>query len=414
MVRGRMAITYLVLLALPTLVHAGVVDSSEDFDEWSQQAGQVTTIGFTDLPSFTLLDDQYADLGVTFPGTDSISGPSSVSYPQDGWGVNAAEELHVVFDQPQTAIGAHHISAIAFQLYSDGELVYQTPVGEDFHGGPEDFAGLVSSVPFDEAFLYKTSFINPDDPGDFSFAIDNFYFNNPVPGPASIALFGAACLFTQRRRRNRRNTQNANLRLRGSHMPSPRRAVVPVLSALSISLLAATAHAEDQTFEDFNAWSSESQPVTTIDFDMPPGTFVVDQYSDEGVIFPGYDITDYGFYAQDNLGLSGFEEIHAIFDSPRTSIGMHFPSIIQVELFNDGELIYDSGSVGAQEIDNFFGVVTEQPFDRALISDPQGFPPAFTVNIDNLYFGPPVPAPGALTIFAASVLLAPGRKRRRA
>ena len=36
-----------------------------------------------------------------------------------------------------------------------------------------------------------------------------------------------------------------------------------------------------------------------------------------------------------------------------------------------------------------------------------------TVAIDNIYFGPPIPAPGALAILAMSLCVVPGRRRCR-
>jgi hypothetical protein len=57
----------------------------------------------------------------------------------------------------------------------------------------------------------------------------------------------------------------------------------------------------------------------------------------------------------------------------------------------------------------FSGVISTIPFDTVVIKDPFG---ANTL-IDDLYFGPPIPAPGALAILGLAGLMC-SQKRRRA
>jgi MYXO-CTERM domain-containing protein len=52
--------------------------------------------------------------------------------------------------------------------------------------------------------------------------------------------------------------------------------------------------------------------------------------------------------------------------------------------------------------------VSPQPFDEIRITDPVGS----QVSIDDLHFGPPIPAPGALGLFGFA-LLGAHRCRRR-
>jgi len=71
-------------------------------------------------------------------------------------------------------------------------------------------------------------------------------------------------------------------------------------------------------------------------------------------------------------------------------------------------LFYTSSKFGVGGIGNFGGLVSTEPFDRAVIWDYGSYP---NVNLDDLHFGPPIPAPSALPFVSAALLAA--RRRRR-
>jgi MYXO-CTERM domain-containing protein len=122
------------------------------------------------------------------------------------------------------------------------------------------------------------------------------------------------------------------------------------------------------------------------------------------------DGSDYVFFGptfEDGIGVSGaFDEIWLSFNEPMGWLGVDFPGAIQISLFRSNELIYASGefvAIGGQIA--FGGLVSSEAFDSALLVDPEG-----GVFIDNLHFGPPIPAPGALALLGVGV---PGVSRRR-
>ncbi len=84
---------------------------------------------------------------------------------------------------------------------------------------------------------------------------------------------------------------------------------------------------------------------------------------------------------------------------------MDFPGLVQFELFHNGEPVYTS-TVFSDILGNFAGLLSTQPFDAALISDPSDD----AVFIDDLHFG--VPTPPTLALLAFAALIACRRRRR--
>jgi MYXO-CTERM domain-containing protein len=144
---------------------------------------------------------------------------------------------------------------------------------------------------------------------------------------------------------------------------------------------------------------------------FPEYTVLTDHYSSLGVTFTdGIDLVvfDSGFL-NDGVGLYGaIDSITVEFSAPMHVIAANFPGHIQFKLFRSGDLIYESDIVSGGFLGNFFGLISGEPFDEAVILDPTG-----AVYIDDLYFGPPIPAPpvGAMMVGAAAMACA--RRRRR-
>ena len=139
------------------------------------------------------------------------------------------------------------------------------------------------------------------------------------------------------------------------------------------------------------------------------GTPIDEQYARLGVHFvDGYDFVlccDYETFPQDGAGLDGNELVDLVFDVPMHSIAADFPGMLTIDLYYEGEFFYRSSVFGGSGIGWFGGLVSTEPFDRAVISDYDD-----NVAIDDLHFGPPIPAPSAVFIVGAALLTA--RQRR--
>jgi hypothetical protein len=172
-----------------------------------------------------------------------------------------------------------------------------------------------------------------------------------------------------------------------------------------------SAWAEVIEYEEKSDWLDAVGEFTTIGFtEFPHGTWVFEQYAHLGAHFvDGADIIlccDPESFPEDGAGLNGNTEVHVVFDEPLTHIALDFPGATIIELFRGGELIYTSDEFGGSGIGNFGGLVTTDPFDEVIIHDPVDF----AVFIDDIHFGPPIPAPGVLSLFALGFI---GSTRRR-
>ena len=178
-----------------------------------------------------------------------------------------------------------------------------------------------------------------------------------------------------------------------------------VLCAIPLTL---SAHAGVQEFTDKDEWIDAVGEFTTIGFtEFPNGTFVTDQYADLGILFTdGNDIIvccGKETFPEDGAGLDGNGDIAVAFDTPQLWIGADFPGLLRIELYQDGRLFYVSDDYGQNPVGNFVGLLSNEPFDAALLIDAAG-----EAEIDDLHFG--VPAPGTLPLLALGAL---GTRRRR-
>ncbi|HMP38500.1 MAG TPA: hypothetical protein PKC43_13765 [Phycisphaerales bacterium] len=96
------------------------------------------------------------------------------------------------------------------------------------------------------------------------------------------------------------------------------------------------------------------------------------------------------------------------FSTPMTAIGVHLPSFFQYELSSNGELIALSFHLASMGPGSFAGIISEIPFDRAIIRSTGG---ASTV-IDTRFSGGAIPGPGGVAVLLGGCGLL-GRGRRR-
>jgi MYXO-CTERM domain-containing protein len=186
---------------------------------------------------------------------------------------------------------------------------------------------------------------------------------------------------------------------------------VPLLVATSVLLMARPLTAQVVEYTNFAQWQSAAGSYTTITFtEYQHFTIIADQYESLGAIFTdGNDFiyeAGIGLFPQDGFGLAGnFESpISIAFATPQTSIAVHYPAAVQFELTFQGTLI---STTQFSTVTGFFaGIVSAQPFDTVVLSNWFGS----NTNIDNLYFAPGIPAPGALALLGVAAL---GARRRR-
>jgi hypothetical protein len=186
-----------------------------------------------------------------------------------------------------------------------------------------------------------------------------------------------------------------------------------LLSALSILLAATAASGDVIEFTDASKWQDAVGEFTTIDFTQhPAGTIITDQYEDLGILFTdGNDvILDSSVFLNDGFGLWGpaFDDVTVEFETVQRWIAVDFPGAVVIQLYCDGELLFESRLFGGSGEGFFGGLISSEPFDAAFIFDPT----LDGVAIDDLHFGPPIPAPPAGAVILMSIILA-GRRRRR-
>jgi hypothetical protein len=165
-------------------------------------------------------------------------------------------------------------------------------------------------------------------------------------------------------------------------------------------------------YRDKEEWEAAAGSWSTADFTgFPDNTPIDEQYAYLGVHFvDGYDFVvldpAHTTFPNDGAGLDGNELVDLVFDAPMYWIAADFPGLLLIDLYYEGELFYSSNVFGVGGVGNFGGLVSTEPFDRAVIWDYDD-----NVAMDDLHFGPPIPAPSALCIVSAALLTA--RQRRR-
>jgi hypothetical protein len=194
-------------------------------------------------------------------------------------------------------------------------------------------------------------------------------------------------------------------------MINKRTTITALLLGSMVSAVSSPAPADIVEYVDKEVWEAGVEQVTTIGFsDLPDGTWVTEQYAGLGVHFvDGWDQVIYGeSFLEDGAGIAGGEYVELVFDQSMYWIAADFPGNLGFDLYFEGEFLYRSTEFGTGGYGNFGGLVSTEPFDRAVLWEYGTHPNVF---IDDLHFGPPIPAPTALSMFTAALLA--GRRRRR-
>ncbi|MDY7109327.1 MAG: hypothetical protein SYC29_11895 [Planctomycetota bacterium] len=182
------------------------------------------------------------------------------------------------------------------------------------------------------------------------------------------------------------------------------------MALLATGICAAITRAEIVEYDEKDEWEAAAGSWSTADFTgFPDDTLITEQYAYLGVHFvDGWDFVVLGNgFINDGAGLDGNQVIDLVFDAPMYSIAADFPGTLTIDLYYEGDFFYRSNYFGGSGIGWFGGLVSTEPFDRALIWDFDE-----QVNLDDLHFGPPIPAPSALCILSAALLRACRRRER--
>lgn len=151
------------------------VIETEDKDEWFALVRDVSMIDFTGTSFLAPIIGQYEQWGIGF-GTTVASGSFGSDSREDGWGATGSngQAIQVSFNTPQYWIATDYVSQVKIELYADGALVYAS---SNFgQGGAFQFAGLVSTKPFDAVVIDRWKPTG-------SVIVDNLYV-----GPARAAI----------------------------------------------------------------------------------------------------------------------------------------------------------------------------------------------------------------------------------
>ncbi len=167
------------------------VADAENSGQWFAGAGDFTTIPFTGLPTFTLVQEQYASFGIHFSlmlGANAIRHNPSL-YWQDEWGLGSSSNIVMQFDMPMRGFAAYHWGGVSWKFYSGTTLVYST---DELSGSTQlanRFSGFFGGVTFDRVRGWYGS----PTPEMDHFGFDNIYFSTvPAPATAIVALGGMA------------------------------------------------------------------------------------------------------------------------------------------------------------------------------------------------------------------------------
>ena len=184
-----------------------------------------------------------------------------------------------------------------------------------------------------------------------------------------------------------------------------------------ISVAAALFMISSPTFASLQEFEDEQRPLwfdavgegnyTTLDFTgFPEATTITDEYSPYGVTFSGTNFVSPSIIDPDGWILRIFDGNNIYFDQPINWFAADIAGSIKVELFLDDQLIHTSQIFGAGPTPHFGGLISDEPFNRVFIYDPSDN----LAITHNVFFGPPIPSPGALGPFGFVLLL---RRRRR-
>lgn len=171
--------------------------------------------------------------------------------------------------------------------------------------------------------------------------------------------------------------------------------VVAVPAAQALTLTSYTARP---------AWESAVAGETTIDFtSLASGTIVTTQFAGQGATFTDGDDA----WLPPYLAANGSFTVS--FAGAQTAIGVNYPGAIAFDLYNGTTLLGSSINFGGSGLGFFAGVVSDTPFNRAVIRDWVDD----LAFIENLSFvATAVPEPSMAVLFGMGAGLLMRRTRR--
>lgn len=164
-------------------------------ETWQSDAGEYSTVDFTDVPNNSVVTTQYSHLGVTFTeGDDRARNFDFETFLTDGAGLDGNLSIGLSFAQPMNSLAMDYPGGMRIKLFSGGTLFYTSPIIPP-GSGVGNFAGIVSTQSFDTVLLYD--WLQGSD-----VYLDNLHFGAPIPAPSAATLLSLAGLgaFGQRRR----------------------------------------------------------------------------------------------------------------------------------------------------------------------------------------------------------------------
>jgi hypothetical protein len=108
-------------------------------------------------------------------------------------------------------------------------------------------------------------------------------------------------------------------------------------------------------------------------------------------------------YPRDGAGLHGDGSLELLFDAPVYGVALDFNGVYRAEVYREGEFL--GYMTGSDTFGTFTGFTSDISFDRVVLYD------IFVdfLSIDDIHFGPPIPAPGSAVLVALAFI----RRRRR-
>ena len=164
----------------------------------------------------------------------------------------------------------------------------------------------------------------------------------------------------------------------------------------------------DDTRDEWFADAAGTKVVTTLSFtEFPLNTTITDQYSEFGITFEGLNFVTGPFpgtFPNDSWGLRIFNGNDLYFDEPINAIAADFIGALRLDIYYGDTFLFRFQNPHPHV---FTGGISEIPFDHVKVYDPFDF---LTV-IDDLHFGPPIPAPASIVSLVLPWLFT--RRRRR-
>ena len=164
-------------------------------DAWFEDAGSigsVETITFTEYPDGLLTNQYESSHGLSVSGTGGVFIiDSDIGFPNDGRGMwTGSGDIILDFDRPMTAIAADFHGTFFVEFYNEQGLIESS--GFWGPGGPGNFTGFISAIPFNRVRVFDT---------DGVFAVDDIHFvAQVIPAPSAVAVLLAGAVFGRRRR----------------------------------------------------------------------------------------------------------------------------------------------------------------------------------------------------------------------